>query len=254
MKGKDSITNPFNESHETLQDTPNPKVNSQTKSSRSTPSKRVQRAPLLKRPLNSSRTSDLNTSEDRARSSLNAVKHGGYVTAKTAGLGYQQILDELTQRINPVGAVDRHLALSTLNAGQAGGRAATVRGRRRGRHPRARAGARLPPGADAPRRATQRNPPQLANRLATFLESQLASLHAQRGGSPSDSDLRTIVALRHAVLDMSVDDDDPDEAQLVLLAKQCHKAAQGDLVTPRPAPGTRQGPSSVRDLRQAPGI
>ena len=44
---------------------------------------------------------------------------------------------------------------------------------------------------------------------------------------------------------------DPDEAQRVLLAKQCDKEAQGELVTPRPAPGTRRGPSSVRDLRQA---
>jgi hypothetical protein len=46
---------------------------------------------------------------------------------------------------------------------------------------------------------------------------------------------------------------DPDEAQRVLLAKQGDKEAQGDLVTPRPAHGTRRGPSSVRDLRQALG-
>ena len=46
---------------------------------------------------------------------------------------------------------------------------------------------------------------------------------------------------------------DPDEAQRVLLAKLCDKEAQGELVTPRPAPGTRRGPSSVRDLRQALG-
>ena len=52
-----------------------------------TPPKPTQRDPRLKRPLNSRRTGGLNTSEGRARSSLNPVKHGGYVTAKTAGLG-----------------------------------------------------------------------------------------------------------------------------------------------------------------------
>jgi hypothetical protein len=34
------------------------------------------------------------------------------VTAKTAGLGYQQIPGELTQRINPVGAVEEGMVES----------------------------------------------------------------------------------------------------------------------------------------------
>jgi hypothetical protein len=47
---------------------------------------------------------------------------------------------------------------------------------------------------------------------------------------------------------------DLDEAQRVLLAKQCNQAAQGELVTPRAAHGTRRGPTSVQDLRQALGV
>jgi hypothetical protein len=94
------------ENNEPSQVAQNAKGNPQTKSNRPTPPKPVSRDPRLKRPLNSRRTGSANTSEGRARSSLNAVKHGGYVTAKTADLAYHQILGELTQRINPVGAVE----------------------------------------------------------------------------------------------------------------------------------------------------
>jgi hypothetical protein len=37
--------------------------------------------------------------EGRARASLNAIKHGGYVTARSAGLDYQETLDELVDGI-----------------------------------------------------------------------------------------------------------------------------------------------------------
>ena len=47
---------------------------------------------------------------------------------------------------------------------------------------------------------------------------------------------------------------DPDEAQRVLLAKQCNKETQTDQVTTRPINGKRRGPSSMRDLRQALGV
>ena len=83
-----------------------PTKTTKTNPVKDTPPKPVQRDSRLKRPLNSRRTGGPNTSEGRARSSLNAVKHGGYVTAKTAGLGYLRILGELTQRINPIGAVE----------------------------------------------------------------------------------------------------------------------------------------------------
>jgi hypothetical protein len=216
------MTNSFTETHETSQVTHNAKGNTPKKINRPSAPKPAQQEERLKRPLNSRRTGGPNTSEGRARSSLNAVKHGGYVTAKTAGLGYQQILDELTQRINPVGAVEEGLvesiAIELFRLSMLGkleverlqsavcAEVSTIA---------------LAQALDYPWAQTHpdelRNPPQLAslrNRLAPFIESQLGSLQAQCGGTPSDSDLRTIVALRHAVLDMSedtsVDDEDPD--------------------------------------------
>ena len=222
MKGKDSMTNSFTETHETSQDAPNAKVKQQTKSNRASPPKPVLRDHRLKRPLNSRRTGGPNTSEGRARSSLNAVKHGGYVTAKTAGLGYQQILDELTQRINPVGAVEEgvveSIAIELFRLSMLG----KLEVERLQSAVCAEVGTlALAQALDYPWAQTHpdelRNPPQLAtlrNRLAPYLESQLAYLQAQCGATPSDSDLRTLVALRHAVLDMSEDtsvvDDTPD--------------------------------------------
>ena len=187
------------------------------------PPKPVARDARLKRPLISNRTGGPRTSEGRARSSLNAIKHGGYVTAKTAGLGYQQILGELTQRINPVGAVEEGVVESIATE--------LFRLSMLGKLELERLQSAvctevdtlaLAQALDYPWAQTHpdelRNPPQLAtlrNRLAPFLESQLGSLQAQCGGYPSDSDLRTIVALRNAVLDMSedtsLDDDDPDD-------------------------------------------
>ncbi len=66
----------------------------------------------LKRPLNSKRSGGPRSSEGRARCSLNAIKHGGYVTASSAALEYEQILSELTARVNPIGRVEEGLAES----------------------------------------------------------------------------------------------------------------------------------------------
>jgi hypothetical protein len=60
----------------------------------------------LKRPLLSRRTGGPRTAEGRARSSLNAIKHGGYVTASSAALEFQATFSELVSRINPVGVVE----------------------------------------------------------------------------------------------------------------------------------------------------
>jgi hypothetical protein len=56
------------------------------------------------------------------------------VTVKIVDLNYLQLLTELTERINPLGAVeewigkvDRNRALSPLNTGQTRGRATTLR-------------------------------------------------------------------------------------------------------------------------------
>ena len=66
----------------------------------------------LKRPLKSNRSGGPRTSEGRARSSLNAIKHGGYVTAKSASVAYQALRDELTIRISPIGAAEEGIVES----------------------------------------------------------------------------------------------------------------------------------------------
>ena len=66
----------------------------------------------LKRPLHSNRLGGPRTSEGRARSSLNAIKHGGYVTAKSASVAYQALRDELTIRICPIGAAEEGIVES----------------------------------------------------------------------------------------------------------------------------------------------
>jgi hypothetical protein len=177
----------------------------------------------LKRPIASLRTGGPHTSEGRARSSLNAIKHGGYVTAKTACLDYQQILGELTQRINPVGAVEEgvveSIAIELFRLSMLG----KLEVERLQSAVCAEVGTlALAQALDYPWAQTHpdelRNPPQLAtlrNRLAPYLESQLASLQAQCGASPSESDSRTIEALRLAVQDMAegagAGDDEPDD-------------------------------------------
>jgi hypothetical protein len=46
------------------------------------------------------------TAEGRARSSLNAIKHGGCVTATSAAQEFQATFSELVSRITPVGVVE----------------------------------------------------------------------------------------------------------------------------------------------------
>ena len=60
----------------------------------------------VKRLLNSNRTGGPRASEGRARRALNSIKHGGYVTASSAGIEFQSTLSELIGRINPVGAIE----------------------------------------------------------------------------------------------------------------------------------------------------
>jgi hypothetical protein len=217
------MTNSFTETHETSQGARNAKGNAPTRSNRLTPPKPIQREERLKRPLNSRRTGEPNSSEGRARSSLNAVKHGGYVTAKSAGLGYRQILDELTQRINPVGAVEEgvveSIAIELFRLSMLG----KLEVERLQSAVCAEVGTlALAQALDYPWAQTHpdelRNPPQLStlrNRLAPYLESQLASLQAQCGASPSESYSRTIEALRLAVQDIAegagASDDETDD-------------------------------------------
>ena len=168
--------------------------------------------PRLKRPLASRRSGGPRTAEGRARSSLNAIKHGGYVTAGSAALEFQATLSELISRINPVGVVEEgvvnslavelfrlsmlgrlelervqsalHVEISTIELAQA---------------------------LEYPWIKTHpdelRNPPALTalrTRLGGFLASQLGSLLSQCGPKPSEPEARTIEALRLAVDDMQV--------------------------------------------------
>lgn len=174
----------------------------------------------LKRPLASRSTGGPRTAEGRARSSLNAIKHGGYVTASSAAQEYQATFSELVSRINPVGVVEEgvvnslavelfrlsmlgklelervqsavHAEVSTLELAQA---------------------------LEYPWTKTHpdelRNPPELKAlraRVGSYLATQLGSLLSQCGTMPSAPEARTIEALRLAVDDMqiSLDDDAND--------------------------------------------
>lgn len=186
------------------------------------PPKPVARDARLKRPLNSNRTGGPRTSEGRARSSLNAVQHGGYVTAKSAGEDYQQQLDELTERINPVGAVEvsvveslavELLRLSLLGKLEVERLKSTVSAEV--------STVELAQALDYPWAQTHpdelRNPPRLSTlraSLRSYFSAQLLSLAAQAGPSPSHADLQTIEALRLAVEELcapAVDDNDEDD-------------------------------------------
>ena len=181
-----------------------------------------------KRPLNSNRSGGPTTSEGRARSSLNAIKHGGYVTAKSVGVDYQQILDELTVRINPVGAVEvavvESLAVELLRL--------SVLGKLEVERLKSTVSAEvstleLSQALDYPWAQTHpdelRNPPRLSTlraSLRSYFSAQLLSLVAQVGPSPSHADLQTIEALRLAVEELCAPavgksnvDEDHDDAE-----------------------------------------
>jgi hypothetical protein len=172
----------------------------------------------LKRPLNSNRSGGPRSSEGRARCSLNAIKHGGYVTANSAGLEYQQILSELTERVNPVGRVEEGLVeslavellrLSTLGKLEVERLQLAVSSEVNY--------IELAQALNYPWASTHldvlRNPPQLStlrSRLVTYLRSQLASLQAQCVPSPSDAESRTLEALRLAAQDLAASTQDDD--------------------------------------------
>jgi hypothetical protein len=211
--------------------------------------KSVERDARIKRPLNSNRTGGPRTSEGRARSSLNAIKHGGYVTAKTAGLGYLQILDELTQRINPIGAVEEtvveSLAVELFRLSMLG----KLEVERLQSAVSAEVSAlELAQALDYPWTQTHpdelRNPPRrstLRARLRSYFSAHLLSLKAKSGPNPSQVDLQTIEALRLAVEDICApgadgNDEDAevpsdshlDPAYLDDLDRYMHDVAGGD--------------------------
>ena len=183
------------------------------------PPRPVEREARLKRPLNSNRTGGARTSEGRARSSLNAIKHGGYVTAKTAGLGYLQILDELTQRINPVGAVEEtvveSLAVELFRLSMLG----KLEVERLQSAVSAEVGSlELAQALDYPWAQTHpdelRNPPRrstLRARLRSYFSAHLLSLKAKSGPNPSPADWQTIEALRLGVEDLCAPAPDGDD-------------------------------------------
>lgn len=79
----------------------------------------LQQDERLKRPLSKhalpfarKRSGGPRTSEGRASAALNAIKHGGYVTEKSAGVDYQHILSELISRLNPKNVLEDGLVSS----------------------------------------------------------------------------------------------------------------------------------------------
>jgi hypothetical protein len=187
------------------------------------PPKPAEHDERLKRPLNSHRSGGPRSSEGRARCSLNAIKHGGYVTASSAALEYQQILSELTARVNPIGRVEEGLVeslavellrLSTLGKLEVERLQSAVNSEV--------SSLELAQALDYPWSSTHiddlRNPPRpstLRARLVTYFDSQLASLQAQCVPSPSDAESRAIEALRLAVEDLAAntqDDDTPNDS------------------------------------------
>ena len=173
----------------------------------------------LKRPLTSRRTGGPRTAEGRARSSLNAIKHGGYVTASSAALEFQTTLSELISRINPVGVVEEgvvnSLAVELFRL--------SMLGKLELERVQAAVHAEVSPFELAQALGYPwirshpdelRNPPELSalrTRVGSYLTSQLGSLQSQCGSKPSVADTRKIEAIRLAVDDMNCGGDgDPN--------------------------------------------
>lgn len=165
----------------------------------------------IKRPLNSRRTGGPSSSEGRAKSSLNAIKHGGYVTARSSALEYQQILSDLISRINPMGKVEEglveSLAIELLRLSMLG----KLEVERLQSAVNSEVGAlALAQALEYPWAATHldelRNPPRLSTlraRVAKHLRAQHASLLAQCAHSPSDAEHQAIEALQLAIEDLT---------------------------------------------------
>jgi len=173
----------------------------------------------LKRPLTSRRTGGPRTAEGRARSSLNAIKHGGYVTATNAALEFQTTLSELISRINPVGVVEEgvvnSLAVELFRL--------SMLGKLELERVQAAVHAEVSPFELAQTLGYPwirshpdelRNPPELSAlraRVGSYLSAHLGSLHSQCGSKPSAADTRKFEAIRLAVDDMNcVGDGDPN--------------------------------------------
>ena len=166
----------------------------------------------LKRPLVSRRSGGPRTAEGRARTSLNAIKHGGYVTAGSAALEFQATLSELISRINPVGVVEEgvvnSLAVELFRLSMLG--KLELERVQSAVHAEVST-LDLAHALEYPWIKTHpnelRNPPTLTalrTRLGGFLASQLCSLMSQCGPTPTEPEARTIEALRLAVDDKHV--------------------------------------------------
>ena len=170
----------------------------------------------LKRPLASRRTGGPRTAEGRARSSLNAIKHGGYVTASSAAQEFQATFSELVSRINPVGVVEEgvvnSLAVELFRLSMLG--KLELERVQSAVHSEVST-LELAQALEYPWTKTHpdelRNPPELKalrSRIGSYLATQLGSLLSQCGPTPSAPEERTIEALRLAVDDMQLSGDD----------------------------------------------
>ena len=170
----------------------------------------------LKRPLTSRRTGGPRTAEGRARSSLNAIKHGGYVTASSAAQEFQQTFSELVSRITPVGVVEEgvvnSLAVELFRLSMLG--KLELERVQSAIHSEVSI-FELAHALEYPWTKTHpdelRNPPELKAlraRIGNYLATQLGSLLSQCGTIHSAPEARTIEALRLAVDNMQISMDD----------------------------------------------
>lgn len=147
------------------------------------------------------------------------------MTARSAREDYQQLLDEITERIKPIGAVEvalvKSLAVELLRL--------SMMGKLEVEHLKSTVSAEvstleLAQALDYPWTQAHpdelRNPPKLSTlrvRLKNYFSAQLLSFKAQSGPSPSQADLQTIEALRLAVEDLcapAADGNDEDDGSL----------------------------------------
>jgi hypothetical protein len=172
----------------------------------------------LKRPIVPKRSGGPRTAEGRARSSLNAIKHGGYVTAKSAALDFHDTHSELITRLNPKGAVEEsvvhQLAIEIFRL--------TVLGKLEVERVQAAAlfEVNLRELAQAlgypwieSHPHDLRDPPEpkvLRERLLRFLARHLSSLRSQCGTSHSESDSQTIELIELACADLRAQQEDGD--------------------------------------------
>lgn len=175
----------------------------------------------LKRPIVAKRSGGPRTAEGRARSALNAIKHGGYVTEKGLALDFQATHSELISRLNPTGTVEEgvvhQLAIEIFRL--------TTLGKLEVERVQSAALfevnlRELAQSLDYPWLDSHphdlRDPPEpkvLRARLLGFLDAQLNSLRSQCASSPSQSDAQTIETLELACADLRARQSD-DASQL----------------------------------------